>query len=340
MKSVLVVGGYGEVGSHAVKILSSLNYQVVIAGRSPKKAEQFISTNKLSNVLFRSLDISKFSEQWQTSLKDISFVLMCTDHHENSFIEHVLRSGISYLDITADDKSLLRIESLDAVAKASGATALLSVGLAPGLTNLLVKEASSKVVNAKSAQIGILLGVGDSHGQQALRWTMDNLLDKDDFSTGVKISYSRPWKMRRSYPFDFSDQHSLARTTSLQSVKTFMCFSSAILTTSMFWLRHPWLRGLAKKMRALLLKTSSMPMGFDRGYALSVTVSGKQEQVTYKLKGEVEALVTGVTAAACADSLLKNPVASGVVHIHQVLNMPDLWPALRRFAKAELEGPL
>ncbi|MEC0554668.1 hypothetical protein P8853_14570 [Bacillus haynesii] len=50
-----------------------------------------------------------------------------------------------------------------------------TVGLAPGLTNLLAQKAAQALDETSCIDIAIMLGLGDSHGKAAIEWTVDHL---------------------------------------------------------------------------------------------------------------------------------------------------------------------
>ena len=56
-----------------------------------------------------------------------------------------------------------------------GSTAILSVGLSPGITNLLVREASTHLDQVEEANITVMLGLGEKHGKAAVEWTVDHM---------------------------------------------------------------------------------------------------------------------------------------------------------------------
>ncbi|MEN0057457.1 MAG: saccharopine dehydrogenase NADP-binding domain-containing protein [Bdellovibrio sp.] len=333
---ILIVGGYGEVGSLCVRTLLQWGYRIRLAGRSSAKASAFMQTlPEASSVSFCELDLRRSSSLWMEALAEVSCVILCVESPDTAFAEFCLQKGVLYLDITADDKTLQALEALHSTAQHGQSVALLSVGLAPGLTNLLVREATQSLPLAH-VDIGVLLGLGDSHGEQALDWTLENLLFKDGFGSGKNIAYAPPWGVRRSYPFAFADQRALLRTTSLQSVRTYLCLSSSLLTRVMFFLRHPRIRPLAQRIKGFLKVLFGRPLGTQTGYALSVRARDGSSVSEIFLVGRQEALVTAVTAAACAEYLLSRKQEPGVYHIHQVLHLSDLSHRLEAFARIHL----
>ncbi|WP_433476707.1 hypothetical protein ACQPZP_06410 [Spirillospora sp. CA-142024] len=78
--------------------------------------------------------------------------------------------GVHYVDVSASREVLAGIAKLDRLATERSATAVLSVGLAPGITNLLARE-----FGGADLDIGVLLGSGERHGPSAVEWTLDSL---------------------------------------------------------------------------------------------------------------------------------------------------------------------
>lgn len=336
---VLVVGGYGEVGQHVVRTLAAMGENVLIAGRSLDKAQTFRNAlAEYKNVGVRVLDLSASEDILAEALHDIKVVVMCTDQSATNFVKLCLKKGLKYLDITADDDFFRRIEALNPFAQEHQATAVLSVGIAPGLTNLLAKEILKETPTTDQIEIGILLGLGDSHGTQAVEWTVRNVLGDKTNNANRVIDYGAPWGQRRSYAFDFSDQHCLRRTTGISNVSTYLALSSKMMTYSTFLLRKPLLKKWASKNTGLLSKLSGISMGSDDGYAIQVQgfTNGKPGKRKV-IKGRVEALVTGVVAASVATKLVHTATPAGVLHIHQAFELEDVWLNVRRYAQAQLE---
>ncbi len=235
---------------------------------------------------------------------------------------------------SADGDYLNAIQGLHPTALEFGSTAMLSVGLAPGLTNLLARKVADHSDQVEGLEIGVLLGAGDSHGIQAIDWTLRNTIESKTGSEAVTIDYGAGWGRRRSHAFDFADQHAVARTMSVPT-KTFLTLSSRYLTVSLFSLRLPILKQLAKVFYGPLLSIFSVKLGWDKRYAINVSgflKDSKTPAVSFNLTGTTEALVTGVTAASMIHHLLKSPSRPGVFHSHEVLQVSDILPELSKYA--------
>jgi|GEM_PF-5782208 len=149
---------------------------------------------------------------------------MCLDQTDTAFVERCFANDLHYIDISANDPFLKKVEALRNTMKGSRTTALLSVGLAPGLTNLLAAHSNTLLDQTALIHISIMLGLGDSHGRTAMEWTLDQLCADFEvvengssrraftFKEGIRTDFGGTLGRRKAYRFNFSDQHSLAMT--------------------------------------------------------------------------------------------------------------------------------
>ncbi|MFJ5673307.1 saccharopine dehydrogenase NADP-binding domain-containing protein [Bacillus safensis] len=84
--------------------------QIVAAGRSYEKAEQFSQQTK-GRVRPYKLDVSQpLHSDWMDETK---LVIMCLDQEATSFAETVLRAGIDYIDISAKGAYMEQMAQID-----------------------------------------------------------------------------------------------------------------------------------------------------------------------------------------------------------------------------------
>lgn len=170
---IIVIGGYGHVGSQICRLLGEKHPgKVYAAGRNLKRAEEF---SRSTGRYVKPLRLAAEEPLDQKLLERVKLVVMCLDQQDTRLAEACLQSGTHYIDVSANGEFLSKLQKLDLVKNGLQAAALLSVGLAPGLTNLLAARAMQELEQTESIDISILLGLGDSHGQAALEWTVDNL---------------------------------------------------------------------------------------------------------------------------------------------------------------------
>jgi saccharopine dehydrogenase-like NADP-dependent oxidoreductase len=349
---IIVVGGYGSVGQIiCTELAKYFPGKVFAAGRSFKKAEAFtVKTN--GAVKPTELDVTKALDK--TTIEDTKLIIMCLDQTDTEFVKTVFEYGIDYMDITAGSEFLSEVEKLKKEAVTGGSTALLSVGLTPGLSNLMALEASRRLDYTASIDIAIMLGLGDQHGSAAIQWTLDNMnreftwlnhgrTEKAiSFTDGKKIYFGENLGYKRAYRFPFSDQHTIARTLEVPEVKTRLCFDSSIITEGVALmkaiggltvLKNHTVRNMTEKVMV------KMPLGSDK-YALKVEAAGKMQgreaKAEFLIEGHKEAEITGLVAAAAARYLYEGDYSKGVYHIEQLLDFSILPVQIMKMMKKRL----
>lgn len=282
--------------------------------------------------------------QMTTYLMMLEWFIMCLDQKNAGFVQQCIRRGIHYIDISASYSILCQIEALSQEAQTSGTTAVLSVGLAPGLTNLLVKHSQSKLPDITRADIYVLLGSGESYGDAALQWTLEGLnsnfavlnngISKQvrSFEEGKQTVFPNGIGKRTTYRFDFSDQHVLPRTLGLKSVSTWLCFDDATSTQLLAWIRKSGLSHVLKIKsveKALIGLMKRFQYGSEE-FAVRVEAGNQETDVLYEcsLRGDVQGRITGWVAAKVAEKLASSSLPSGVFHIEQVFHPGEFFADL------------
>ncbi|ETT58259.1 saccharopine dehydrogenase NADP-binding domain-containing protein [Paenibacillus sp. FSL H8-0457] len=337
---IVVVGGYGHVGSMICRELGE-KYPgfVYAAGRSLERAERF-SRETGGNVLPMRLDLDQpvMDSEWER----IKLVVMCLDQTDDAWVAACLRSGTHYVDISANAEFLSQVAKWRDAAEEYRSTAVLSVGLAPGLTNLMVSLAGQSLDVTESVDISIMLGLGDRHGKAAVEWTVDNLLSTfqvmenhrfrtvASFSDGRSVYFGSKIGRKKVYRFPFSDQSTLLHTMGVSAVSTRLGFDSPLLTSILagcrasglhFLLKVKWIRNAA--VQAIM----NLKMGSD-AVALRVDaygqLHGKVSKVECLLVGRDQSRLTAKVAITVAEAVYKGDVPSGVFHIEQVYELADM----------------
>lgn len=270
---------------------------------------------------------------------------MCVDQSEPAFVELCLEQGIDYIDITAADGFFRQVEQLDDVAQDNSATAVLSVGLAPGVTNLLAKRMADQLSTVSEIRIGVLLGLGEAFGPAASRWTLEQIGQEFIVTTGRRsrsvCGFSDPelveyplYGRRQSYRFDFADQHVLHRTLGVPA-RTYLCFDSRAVTSlvyglSRFGLYRPVVKMVGLDRLAELI--SSLSVGGD-GFAATVEVVGQHNSISKTLvtalDGHEQSQVTGMVAATVSLAVHDSTIPDGVHHVHEILDLEPILDVLR-----------
>lgn len=276
-RRILVLGGYGAVGREAVAALRDwYDGELIIAGRNPRKGEL-------------RLDVSD-RDALERAVSDVDVVLNCVERNNALIAELCLRQGVHFLDVTASPEILDQIEALEPLAQKS--TAVLSVGLAPGVTNLL-----AALCAGPETKVGLLIGGGEQHGRAALEWTIDGLAQLGD---SWSVRFPAPYGVRTVRRFPFSGP------------QTGLCLDSRPLTALLGAGARPGVRRVLRSNAALTV-LSRIHVGSD-GFAV-VAGDGRSSA---SLTGRRQSRATGLVAALLIRRLGEFP--PGVRHIEQLVD--------------------
>ncbi len=338
--NILIVGGYGGVGRFISTALGDrFPGQVVVAGRNLQKAQDFASETN-NKVVPAKLDISSMDEVGSSLDDNVALVVMCVENQDTRFVEQCIDRGIQYVAISATYELLSRIESLDGKAQEHGSTVLLSVGLAPGLTNLLASHCTAVLDEVHNVDIFLLLGMGEVHGESSNQWMLDNLNSEYHVrQSGVekRVQAFGEYKLtvfpvdigkRAAFRFNFSDQHTIVKTLGIDSASHWVCFDSAFFSWFFYVEKKLGLLNLlriAAVKRMYLKLLGSIHMGSDLFIAQVVadgTANGKTTSYTCSVSGHGEGRITALVTAEVAEHLYTSTTPPGVFHIDQIFDRP------------------
>ncbi|KAB2386211.1 NAD-dependent epimerase/dehydratase family protein [Actinomadura montaniterrae] len=297
MTTVLVLGGYGAVGRHLVARLRQDGHTALTAGRDAVRAD-------------RPVDLAQPDlRSYQSSLDGIDVVVNASGKEEPRLAELATARGAAFVDITATASYVAALERLD-----PPRPVLLSVGLAPGLTNLLA--AAVHRASPGPIDVAVLLGAGERHGPAATDWTYRLLGGRFHHDGTVVRNFTRPRRFdlpgygrRRLYRLDFSDQHTLTRDLNVRT-RTYFGLDSRTATTALAALT--WLPGGSRLPRGL-----HVPGGDDW-----LLLAQGHDGTTRWARGRNQSHGTAIIAAAAVGLVTGLP--PGTHHLHDVLDLHDL----------------
>ncbi|MCA6091062.1 saccharopine dehydrogenase [Streptomyces sp. SCA3-4] len=246
-------------------------------------------------------------------------VVMCVEPPGAGVARVCFERGVHLVDIGATRHLLDEVADLHEVAAGAGATGVFSVGAAPGLTNLLARRAHEAVGGAERIDLTVLLGAGERHGADAVRWTVEHL--PEPAAAGSLRTELPGYGMRTAHPFPFSDQHTLPRTLGVERVTTRLCLDSRPLTATLFALRQA-ARWPAVR-RALTAVFRRIHVGGD-GFVLRADAHRGDRRVAYVLTGQAQSRITALVAAHVTRELLSGSLPAGVHHIEQLPTLARL----------------
>lgn len=295
---VLVLGGYGAVGGRIVAQLRAGGDDAIAAGRDAARADRVIDLE------------SSGRGSLQRALSDVDAVVNASGLEDPNLVAQIARD-VPLVDITATTGYVTALERLELPQPV-----LLSVGLAPGLTNLLAFAVHASAPGP--IDLVVFLGAGEQHGAAAVAWSYGLLgVRFRDPGTGHPVrnytsaqSFDLPGHRRRNlYRVDFSDQHVLTRDLGVR-VRTYFGLDSRLATAALATLT--WVPGASRAPSGLHLP------GSDRWLVLARA----GDQTSRWATGRVEAQATAVVAATAVRAVGGLP--PGVHHLHQILTLADL----------------
>jgi saccharopine dehydrogenase (NAD+, L-lysine forming) len=345
-ENVLIVGGTGQVGRVvAGRLAERWPGRVLVAGRSLERAAAVAAEHGGASRPVQ-FDIGRLGDQID-ALDGVRLAIVCVEQANLAFARAALGRGIHVIDISATYQLLHAIEGLDGLARQHNAIGLLSVGLAPGLTNLLARYGADLLESTESIDLFLMLGLGEAHGADAIRWTLETLstsfsLDTpagprrvESFGEGRAVRFPGDRRPRRAYRFDFSDQHVLRRTLGVPEVSTWLCFDSDLATRAVALLKRMGAFRKADRLDPQLLArlAGHLPGGSDQFRVLAEVrgrARGARRVVSLSAAGYNEARATGMMTAYAAEHILGSPHPGGVYHSDQLLNPSAVLRALRQ----------
>lgn len=338
MVKIAVVGGHGQVGQGIVRELTRQGHSVVLMGRNVQKMEAFAG---LFSPVLEQREVDLTIAVSPETLADLDMVIVCLDQTDTRFIEQCQQLGIDYLDISANSDFLKKVDSLPTPKKS---TRVIGVGLAPGITNLAAAAYVQREPAAQTIVIDVLLGIGDRHGEAAVKWTFEQLNrtyihpqwspTTENFVYGRKRDFGPSLGTRRSANFDFADQHMLFAADPSRKYATFLGFDQNWLTALLQIIKKAGLAKLFKNPRVLKSLVWFMQRGMvgDRSFVVKVSNGHVEDPKKIVLFGEEEAKMTAEIAVFAANKLLQGTLPNGHYHLTDVTTLSEVLAQLPRLS--------
>jgi hypothetical protein len=260
------------------------------------------------------------------AVADGDVVVNCTGRDDPRLGQVAIDAAAHYVDISATSSHLDQLGALHDTAVTRDSTVLLSVGLAPGLTNLLAADVHRRETDDRPIDITVLLGLGDDYGAAARGWSLGRVattfVDPVDgrvignFSGGSRVALPGGFGTRRAYRFDLADQYTLTRDLA-RPVRSRIAFDPATATIlAALASGVPPLGRLAARLTnrlpALRLGTSWWAVRVER-----------QGGPAHWAIGDGQSDATAAVTAVAVDAVMGGGVPPGAHHLHQVLTLAD-----------------
>jgi lysine 6-dehydrogenase len=173
---IIIIGGYGDIGSYVVEKLVDSPHQVTIAGRNLKRARSLCSRFK-GYVGALQVDVEE-KPTLVGALASFDLVINCAGpfyKYGAKVATAAIETKTHYIDICDDPEPLPKLIALDAAARRAGVTVLTGMGWNPGISNLAARLAANLLDQVDEIKIAWVAGSGDSGGKAALAHTLHGI---------------------------------------------------------------------------------------------------------------------------------------------------------------------
>lgn len=303
---VLLIGARGAVGSAIAERLSASGVSVTGAGRTPPPGGIGLSLGPgVGPAELRALGAAAAGHR----------LVINASGAETPVIARHLR-GAQLLDISASAGYLAALAEQD-----PAAALVLGVGLAPGLTTMLLRALETAPGDELDA--AIMLGSGEQHGPAAVAWTAGLL--GSDLAEAAEGGRIRNLRERRAFPdgpassgsrgylrADFPD-HTLLRLAGAEPaarVRSYLALSSRAMTAS--------LAALARVPRLAGLFSVVPPLGDERW---AITAVNRRTGEARRAEGRTQSRATAELTAATAMAALRRGPRPGVTLQSELLGL-------------------
>lgn len=157
-KQVLVVGGYGSIGSTISSLISeNSDLFLIVSGRNSEKAKALAKRLECG---FRTIDIGK-EDSIEKALENIDIVICCyldSNNFNTILPEKAIELGIHYIDVSGINEYNEQVWTLNNKALKGNVTLITGLGLYPGIVGLLLADNQNYFDKIGSVEIYFTVG--------------------------------------------------------------------------------------------------------------------------------------------------------------------------------------
>ncbi|MFQ6088696.1 MAG: saccharopine dehydrogenase family protein [Candidatus Methanofastidiosia archaeon] len=331
-KTFLILGGYGNVGLYLARLLlQETDIQLVLAGRSSKKAKQaaaqlnsIFEGDRVAGIRADASD----AEDLKKAFGEVDFVLVAssTAKYVKKVVRAALEAGIDYLDIQYSTKKVPILQSMTGEIEKAGRCFITEAGFHPGLPAVLVRYASRYFDCLEVAHVGSVIKINwrelslsqsttDEFMEEMFafetlffkdgKWKKARMLGMMDYIT---MDFGREFGKQYCVPMFFEEMRSIPKMyPSLRETGFFVggfnwFVDFLVLPLSMVALRI-WPHGMKKPMERLMdwgLAAFSSP---PYGVVLKIEATGEKDdharEMEISLHHKDGYMFTAIPVVAC-----------------------------------------
>lgn len=339
---IVLLGGSGDVGSRLARMLLEHTTANIITVSRRGAGDANHPDSRLRHV---SLDISS-SNTLETAAGSVTVNL--TEATPAVFAQRVIESGGWFLETSATSGYLNRIT--DVLSEVAGpGTAILCVGAAPGMTNLMAEEFMAANPKTGQIDIGVEMGMGRHYGVGGTEWFLRTAGQPYPVVIDDTLWRVMPGHLKRRFSFGegqarpsigygFAEQTLIAKQSHcrLKTVRSFVALDPVWMTRGLALVlsmglgpvisRHT--PKLTKWLRRLPTVGSSRSRLVVEGFDEAGQLTG---QIRLETGDQAEATAAMIFATICSVLQDRKPAKVGVTMITDYLSFDAAAANLRRF---------
>ena len=202
MKTVLILGGYGNFGKRIAHLLTAQGIAVIINGRNATKAKALVGTLPLGLAQIAIFDQAKdLSEQLQ--LLKPHLVINTIGPFQTSdyrIAKTCVTQGIHYIDLSDGRDFVTGIGVLDEDAKAKGVCVISGASTVPALSSAVIEHFRDQFGRLDEVQFGIAPGQKAERGLATTKAILGYVGKRLKPCAGFPVRYGWQDNYRQIYP--------------------------------------------------------------------------------------------------------------------------------------------
>ncbi|MFV1998395.1 MAG: saccharopine dehydrogenase family protein [Acidiferrobacterales bacterium] len=329
-KKIIVLGGYGAVGSRICTAIARIPYvECVIAGRNPKRARRLAKSISASTL---RIDVDDEETVEHELAKAFLVVNAAAPFQKQSLAvpRFCAKSGIHYIDLADDRGYVNEVLRLNAQARRGGSLLVTGASSMPAMAAVLtdslavyfdkIGEIRTFTVGGNTVPFGrasvysLLSKIGEKlRSKRRGRWT-----EPVCWTEPKKVSFPAPVGRRRTYLYDVPAPDHFSRAFDVQTATFRMGLQPGWLNRALGllgWLRRIGLLKRPMRYTGLLhVLARRFRQRGDAGYAIQVQVQGTQgsREVSHAVTlVEADSAGMGITTSIVI-TLIKRWIETGV----------------------------
>lgn len=226
-QKILVIGGYGRIGSSVAQdIANNTAAEVIVTSRN----HQMVDTS----LQFLALDLER-QDLLQKAIADVDLVIHCAGpfhYRDGRVLKHCIQEKVNYVDVSDHRSFYEKVIPWQEEAVAAGVTAVLNTGIFPGISNSMVKQGVEQFERAKKIHLSYVVAGSGGAGVTVMRTTFLGL--KKPFKAWINgkwqqispytarevIQFPPPYGKTGVYWFDMPETYTFADSFDVDTVIT------------------------------------------------------------------------------------------------------------------------